>query len=92
MPKDESVKELQETIVELMEEVELDNSVPRNIRKAVTDAKEKILGKEEASVKITSAIYLLDDISSDINMPAHTRTDIWTLISDLESYREKLTK
>ena len=79
-----------EYIVELMEAIMEDTSVPRNIRKAIDDAKEKISSKEDlANVNISNAIYKLEDISNDINMPAHTRTEIWTIISELESIREK---
>ncbi len=77
-------------VAELMEEVIEDTTVPRNIRKSVDDAKQKIMAKkEEIGLRITSAIYRLDDISNDINMPAHTRTEIWTIISELERLREK---
>lgn len=77
-------------VAELMEEVIEDTTVPRNIRRSVDDAKQKIMSKEEdIGLKITSAIYCLDDISNDINMPAHTRTEIWTIISELERLREK---
>ena len=75
-------------IAELMENIVADNSVPRNIRKIVEEAKNKILSNEEFDTKVTSAIYLLDDISNDINMPSHTRTELWTLISKLEAIRE----
>ena len=34
-------------------------------------------------------MYILDDISNDINMPTHARTEIWQIISELESIREK---
>lgn len=73
----------------LMQDVMDDNSVPKNIRKAVEDARAKLLGKEDMPLRVTSAIYLLDDVSNDINMPSHTRTEIWTLISQLEALKEK---
>ncbi len=76
-------------VIELMESIMDDSSVPRNIRKTIEDAKFKIAGSESLSVGITGAIYLLEDISNDINMPAHTRTEIWTIISELETIREK---
>ncbi|MDO8538081.1 MAG: UPF0147 family protein [archaeon] len=79
------------TIAELMEAVMADSGVPRNIRRAVEEAKYKITGNgEELGVSISSAIYSLDDISNDINMPSHTRTEIWTIISELESLKEKI--
>ncbi len=75
---------------ELMEAIIEDSGVPRNIRKAIDDAKNKITSKSDSvEVNVTSAIYLMEDISNDINMPSHTRTEIWTIISELESIREK---
>ncbi|MFH1256717.1 MAG: UPF0147 family protein [Candidatus Diapherotrites archaeon] len=79
-----------ESVAELMENVLEDTGVPRNIRNAVDEAREKVLNKaEEEGVRVSSAIYVLEDISNDINMPFHTRTEIWTIISRLESIREK---
>ena len=77
-------------VSELMDAVIQDTSVPRNIRKVVDDSKEKIQINDKLAVNISSAIYMLDDISTDINMPAHTRTEIWTLISELENLKEKI--
>lgn len=78
-----------EYVFGLMDAVIEDTSVPKNIRAAVNEAREKVGSSAEVSVGVTSALYLLDDISNDINMPSHTRTEIWTIISELESIREK---
>jgi len=78
-----------EMIVEMMDALIEDFSVPRNIRSAVAEGRERMLGDEDLSVRVTAAIYKLDDISNDINMPPHTRTEIWSLISQLEAVREK---
>ncbi len=77
-------------LTELMESVMQDTSVPRNIRKVVEDAKEKLKNQEELGVSISAAVYMLDDVSNDINMPSHTRTEIWTIISELENLKEKI--
>ncbi len=74
---------------ELMEEITEDRSVPRNIRKAVSDAIEKTSG-ELTAMKCSEALYILDDISNDINIPSHTRTEIWEIISKLEGVKEKI--
>lgn len=77
----------------LMEPIISDNAVPRNIRKALSEAQAKLeSGNGDLEVGIASAIYLLDEISNDINMPAHTRTDVWNLISELEKLKEELIK
>ncbi|MFH1224702.1 MAG: UPF0147 family protein [Candidatus Diapherotrites archaeon] len=78
-----------EYVFGLMDAVIEDTSVPKNIRAAVNEAREKIGSSAEVSVGVTSALYILDDISNDINMPSHTRTEIWTIISELESIRER---
>ncbi len=77
-------------VAELMEAILEDTTVPRNIRKACEDARVKITDNANpVEVNVSNAIYLMEDISNDINMPAHTRTEIWTIISELEALREK---
>jgi hypothetical protein len=75
---------------ELMQEVIDDWGVPRNIRKAVKDALDQIDKEKPTAVDFSNAIYYLDDITNDINIPSHTRTTIWTIISRLEEVKEKI--
>lgn len=75
--------------MELMDSIMDDTTVPRNIRKTIEDAKMKIGSEKELDVNVSTAIYLMQDISNDINMPAHTRTEIWQIISELEAIREQ---
>ena len=78
-------------IIEVMDEIINDATVPRNIRRSVAQAKELVLKKDgDPVVNITEAIYLLDEASNDINMPMHTRTQVWQIMGALESYREKI--
>ncbi len=78
-------------IVQILDDIIQDTSVPRNIRSAVQEAKELVLKKEgDPVVNITQAIYILDEAANDVNMPMHTRTQIWSLISALEAYKESL--
>lgn len=85
----QKVKQDIEAIAELMGNVLEDTAVPRNIRGAVDEARKTILSATE-DVALSRAIYLLDDVSNDINLPAHSRTDLWTIISELEALKEKL--
>lgn len=77
-------------IAELMQDVIEDRGVPRNIRTIVEQAMEKVTKKNSEPMAFSSAIYLLDDVSDDINMPYHTRTDLWEIISKLEALKEKM--
>ena len=87
---DETLKNDVEEVKELMQEVIDDRGVPRNIRAAIQDGLDKISAKELESINVSSAIYALDDISNDINMPSHTRTSLWEIISLLESVKERV--
>jgi uncharacterized protein len=63
-----------------------DASVPRNIRRGAQSAKDALAKPKTAlDVRVASAVYVLDDLANDPNLPSHGRTAIWTLISSLES-------
>ncbi len=66
-----------------------DTSVPRNIRRAAEESKD-ILAKdgEEPTVRASTVISILDEISNDPNIPIHARTLIWNILSELESVRD----
>ena len=83
--------ELFKNVFELIDGITSDNSVPKNIKLAVSDAKNKLTNQqEEESLRVSQAIYYLTDISNDINMPNHTRTELWNIISELEFVKEKI--
>ena len=71
---------------EVIERIINDDSVPRNIRRSADEIR-TILIKEEDSQSIRAAlsIRILDDISTDQNLPLHTRTLIWNLAGQLET-------
>jgi uncharacterized protein (UPF0147 family) len=71
-----------------MEDILSDRAVPRNIRAKIESALAKV--KQNTVTSLSEAIYFLDDISNDVNMPDHTRTDIWHLISLIETEKEKM--
>jgi len=75
-------------IIELMETVINDTSIPKNIRKNVADARDKMKGGDELATRASSAVYSIEEISEDINMPMHARTQIWTILSALESLKK----
>lgn len=63
-----------------------DASVPRNIRRGALSAREELSKARVAlDVRIASAVYVLDDLANDPNLPTHGRTAIWSIISSLES-------
>ena len=82
---------MEEKVVELLGFIDLllqDMSIPKNIRKAIEDAKAHLLKPGDLSVRAGNAIYALDSVSEDVNMPMHARTQIWNILSNLERLKE----
>jgi uncharacterized protein (UPF0147 family) len=72
-------------VLDILDNLAEDTSVPRNIRKGATDAKSRLMDTKNAmDVRATSAIIILDDLANDPNIPLHGRTLIWNVISQLE--------
>ena len=75
-------------VVEVLDQLSEDTSVPRNIRRGATSAKERLLQTNEAlDVRAASAIFILDELANDPNIPMHGRTLIWNIISQLETVK-----
>jgi len=75
-------------IMEVLDQLAEDTSVPRNIRRGAADAKERLMRKSEAlDVRSASAIMILDELANDPNIPLHGRTLIWNIISQLETVK-----
>jgi uncharacterized protein (UPF0147 family) len=65
-----------------------DSSVPRNIRRGAQSARDELAKPRVAmDVRVASAVYVLDDLANDPNLPTHGRTQIWSIISELESHQ-----
>ncbi len=77
-----------EQIIVVLDQLAEDTSVPRNIRRGAVECKERLQKKEEAlDVRTASAIFKLDEMANDPNIPLHGRTLIWNIISQLEQVK-----
>ena len=76
------------SIMDVLDQLAEDTSVPRNIRRGATEAKNRLTKKEDAlDLRIQSAIMIMDDLANDPNLPLHGRTQIWNIISALETVK-----
>ena len=75
-----------ENVTQVLEQVSKDRTVPRNIRLKCEESI-KILqnSKEELAIRINTVISMLDEVSNDPNIPMYTRTQVWNIVSMLES-------
>ncbi len=72
--------------IEVISRIINDDTVPRNIRRSADEIKKILLKKENSpSIRAALSIRILDDISTDQNLPLHTRTLIWNLAGQLET-------
>ncbi len=74
-----------EQIVDGLNMISEDNSIPRNIRRGADEVKQ-ILHKtgDPIDIRVASATSILDDLANDPNIPLHGRTLIWNIMSRLE--------
>ncbi len=84
---DNNIEELAEMIKELSE----DRKIPKNVRKMIADAYDAVMDEGQTEkTRLSTAISLLDEASSDQNIPSFMRTEIWNLVTLLESVLNKL--
>ena len=71
-------------IIDVLKELESDNTVPRNIKTSVQNTIKALKSEGESSIKINKALHQLEEVSDDTNMQPYTRTQIWNIVSMLE--------
>lgn len=84
-------KKVAEMIVQITARMDMlmgDTSVPKNVRTAIGEARSKLNDKGDYTVRISSAIYNIDSVSNDINLPPQARTMLWSILSMLEAIKE----
>jgi hypothetical protein len=75
-------------VLEVLDQLSEDTSVPRNIRRGALSAKERLVQKSEAlDVRVAGAVFILDELANDPNIPLHGRTLIWNIMSQLETLK-----
>lgn len=74
-------------IIETLSLIEQDNSVPKNVKTKIKSAISTLSEENGASleVKFDKVIQDLDELSDDPNLTPYTRTQIWNVVSTLES-------
>jgi uncharacterized protein (UPF0147 family) len=81
---------LDEILIQL-EELKNDRRVPKNVRNSLAQTQSELMREDEhINIKLNTAISILDEISNDTNIQQFTRTQIWNLVSVLESFQENL--
>jgi len=72
-------------VVEVLQELQQDSSVPRNVKNKVQSTIDALKEDKEISIRINKALHELDEISDDTNIDQYTRTQVWNVVSILEN-------
>ncbi|MCF2140630.1 MAG: UPF0147 family protein [Candidatus Lokiarchaeota archaeon] len=93
--KNEKIAENEENFEQvkyLLNMINEDNGVPRNIRKIAQESLDLIDTIDDkdntAIVCASNCISLLEDIAQDLNCPLHSRTQIYQILSLLEQIHD----
>ena len=80
-----SPEDLQE-ILDTLENLHGDNAIPKNIRFKIKEAM-NILNDNQKNMdlRVDTSIEHLGELSDDPNLPSYSRTEIWGIVSQLES-------
>ncbi len=65
-----------------------DKSIPKNIKNSIEEAMNQ-LGSNRPEEKVHVIVSILDEISADINISPTARTEIWSVLSQLERLSSK---
>ncbi len=79
------MKEKTQEILDALHEVANDNTIPKNIREKINNIVASLNHADELSLKVDRALHELEEISEDSNLQAYTRTQVWNIVSMLES-------
>jgi uncharacterized protein (UPF0147 family) len=80
-------------ILQMLEELAADRTVPRNVREAIVSAAANLANEKlDLSFRVSSAISILDEVANDRNLPPYSRTQVWNVVSALETLNATLKK
>lgn len=75
---------IENAVVKLNELCE-DTTTPKGIKEKLGGVVDILSNEEEDTIKINKALDSLDEISSESNIQPYIRTQIWNIVSILES-------
>lgn len=73
-------------VISSLELLKEDLTIPKNVKEKVENSIIYLKEKDvENAVKVDKVIQELDDLSSDPNLPNYLKTQLWNILSLLES-------
>ena len=91
VPTPDEAKESFENVKILLEAMLQDRAVPRNIKSVAQKGIDELSREDEDATDAimgANVIYLVDDLTMDANIPFHSRTTIYRIMSILEKIKD----
>lgn len=77
---------MKEEILEILSRIDNDALTPRNIKQKIQEVQAILNSPDEnLALKINKVLQELDELGEENNVPEHIRTQIWNMVSLLES-------
>ena len=71
-------------VIEFLDDLKEDSSIPKNVKECLTTIIEDLKNKTDVSIRVNKALHELDDIADDPNLQSFTRMQVWNVVSMLE--------
>ncbi len=72
-------------VLAAIEEMQEDSTVPRNVKMRLLEIAKLLQSDGDISMRVNKALDELDEISDDANLQSFTRTQLWNIVSMLET-------
>lgn len=73
-------------MIDKIDEKSGDYSMPNRVRNTLKRLADELQKEDQdKAMRITTAVYSIEEIVNDINIPMHAKTALWDILSDLES-------
>ncbi|MBD3259356.1 hypothetical protein GF371_01870 [Candidatus Woesearchaeota archaeon] len=72
-------------VVEVLQEVLNDDTVPKNVKARIENAISELQRNDDRNIAIHKALNELDELADNTNIEPYTRSQIWNIVSLLES-------
>ena len=72
-------------VIENLNQIEIDDSVPKNVKNKIRMAINALQEEKELKIRANKALQHLDEVSNDPNVPSYVRPQVWNIVSLLES-------
>ncbi|MFT4303124.1 MAG: UPF0147 family protein [Candidatus Woesearchaeota archaeon] len=72
-------------IIDFLDDLREDTSVPKNVKLRIAEVVEILKCDIDSSLKVDKVMHIFDELNDDSNIDSFTRTQLWNVVSMLES-------